>query len=326
MYKDIMRDVFLEYERKRDKQEKERKSRIQYVYNKIPAISRIDEEILRTSIAMAKYVIGNPSEYKDSVEKTKQAIEALKMEKAFLLTESNIPSDYMDLKYECESCKDTGYMENGLKCNCLKQELVNRAYKMSNLGNVLRKENFHSFNIEIFSKNNFPGEDMTPRENMLDILSIAEGFISNFDENNGDNLLFYGTTGLGKTFLCNCIAKALLDKNKIVIYQTAFTILDILERRRFGKSSSEMSDYQYNLLFSSDLLIIDDLGTEVSNTFTNAEIFNIVNTRIIAGKKTLISTNLTPKEISEIYTDRVFSRILDKFIPLKFYGKDLRWE
>lgn len=152
MYKDIMRDVFLEYERKRDKQEKERKSRIQYVYNKIPAISRIDEEILRTSIAMAKYVIGNPSEYKDSVEKTKQAIEALKMEKAFLLTESNIPSDYMDLKYECESCKDTGYMENGLKCNCLKQELVNRAYKMSNLGNVLRKENFHSFNIEIFSK------------------------------------------------------------------------------------------------------------------------------------------------------------------------------
>ena len=326
MYKDIMRDVYLEYERKRDKQEKERKSRIQYVYNKIPAISRIDEEILRTSIAMAKYVIGNPSEYKDSVEKTKQAIEALKMEKAFLLTESNIPSDYMDLKYECESCKDTGYMENGLKCNCLKQELVNRAYKMSNLGNVLRKENFHSFNIEIFSKNNFPGEDMTPRENMLDILSIAEGFISNFDENNGDNLLFYGTTGLGKTFLCNCIAKALLDKNKIVIYQTAFTILDILERRRFGKSSSEMSDYQYNLLFSSDLLIIDDLGTEVSNTFTNAEIFNIVNTRIIAGKKTLISTNLTPKEISEIYTDRVFSRILDKFIPLKFYGKDLRWE
>lgn len=326
MDKDIMRDVFLEYERKRDKQEKERKSRIQYVYNKIPAISRIDEEIIRTSIAMAKNVIGNPSGYKDSVDKTKQAIEALKMEKAFLLTESNIPSDYMDLKYECESCKDTGYMENGLKCNCLKQELVNRAYKMSNLGNVLRKENFHSFNIEIFSKNNFPGEDMTPKENMIDILSIAEGFISNFDENNGDNLLFYGTTGLGKTFLCNCIAKALLDKNKIVIYQTAFTILDILERRRFGKSSSEMSDYQYNLLFSSDLLIIDDLGTEVSNTFTNAEIFNIVNTRIIAGKKTLISTNLTPKEISEIYTDRVFSRILDKFIPLKFYGKDLRWE
>ena len=80
------------------------------------------------------------------------------------------------------------------------------------------------------------------------------------------------------------------------------------------------------MLFQADLLIIDDLGTEVSNTFTNAEIFNIVNTRLLWGKKTIISTNLTPNEISEIYTDRVFSRIFDKFIPLKFFGKDLRWE
>ena len=326
MYKDIIREVTLEYERKRDRQEKAKRARIEEVYKKIPAIRRIDEDIIKTSIAMAKYVIGNPDGYLESVEKTKEAIEGLKMEKAYLLTESNIPSDYMDLKYECDSCKDTGYIESGEKCSCLKQELVTRAYKMSNLGNVLRKENFHSFNIDIFSDNKFPGEDMTPRENMIDIVGISEGFISNFDENNGDNLLFYGSTGLGKTFLCNCIAKALLDKNKIVIYQTAFTILDILERRRFGKDNNEMSDYQYNLLFDSDLLIIDDLGTEVTNTFTNAEIFNIVNTRIIAGKKTLISTNLTPKEISAIYTDRVFSRILDKFIPLKFYGKDLRWE
>ena len=167
---------------------------------------------------------------------------------------------------------------------------------------------------------------MTPRENMLDILGISEEFINNFDKNNGDNLLFYGTTGLGKTFLCNCIAKSLLDKNKIVIYQTAFTILDILEERRFGKGDKEMSNYQYELLFDADLLIIDDLGTEVSNTFTNAEIFNIVNTRLLRSKKTIISTNLTPKEISDTYTDRVFSRIFDKFNPLKFYGNDLRWE
>ena len=198
--------------------------------------------------------------------------------------------------------------------------------RMSNIGNLLNKENFQTFNIEVFSDNKFPGEDLTTRENMTDIVGLAEGFISNFEEDNGENLLFYGTTGLGKTFLCNCIAKALLDKNKTVIYQTAFTILDILEKRKFGKDSNQVNDYQYNLLFSADLLIIDDLGTEVSNAFTNAEIFNIVNTRIISGKKTLISTNLTPKEITEIYTDRIFSRILDKFIPLKFYGKDLRWE
>ena len=115
----------------------------------------------------------------------------------------------------------------------------------------------------------------------------------------------------------------LKDKNKIVIYQTAFKIMEIIEDHKFRRNEGD--DSNYNSLFDTDLLIIDDLGTEVSNTFTNAEIFNIVNTRLIAGKKTIISTNLTPKEISEIYTDRVFSRVLEKFIPLKFYGPDLRY-
>lgn len=326
MYKNIMREITRDYERMRDYHIKEKRMRTDEVYNRIPAIRRIDEDIVKTGIAMSKHILGNPNGYEESVKSAKQKIDSLKMERAYLLTEANIPSNYMDLKYDCEPCKDTGFLSNGKKCNCLKQNLVTRAYRMSNLSNVLSKENFQSFNIDIFSNEPFGNERMTPKENMTDIVGISEGFIGNFDENNGENLLFYGTTGLGKTFLCNCIAKVLLDKNKIVIYQTAFTILDILERRRFGKGTNEMSDYQYNLLFDADLLIIDDLGTEVSNTFTNAEIFNIVNTRLIGGKKTLISTNLTPKEISDIYTDRVFSRILDKFIPLKFFGNDLRWE
>lgn len=326
MYKDILKELSIEYERKRDRQLHEQRMRKEKVYKKIPAIKRIDEDIFKTGLSMSKYIIGNPDKYKESIEKAKKTIEKLKMEKAYLMTESNIPADYIDIKYDCEACKDTGYLDNGSQCNCLKQALVSRAYKMSNIENVLQKENFKNFNINIFKDEPFENEKMTPRENMIDIVGIAEGFISNFNENNGDNLLFYGTTGLGKTFLCNCIAKSLLDKNKIVIYQTAFTILEIIEKHRFKKDTKEDNDYQYNLLFEADLLIIDDLGTEVANTFTNAEIFNIVNTRIIGGKKTIISTNLTPKEISETYTDRVFSRILDKFIPLKFYGYDLRWE
>jgi DNA replication protein DnaC len=316
----------MEYERKRDRQVYDQRMRIEKVYKKVPAIKKIDEEIFKTGLSMSKFIIGNPESYKENLEKVKEVMEALKMEKAFLLTENNIPLDYMDIKYECNNCRDTGYLENGEQCNCLKQALVTRAYKMSNLENVLKKENFQNFDINIFKNEPFEEEKMTPRENMVEIVGISEGFINNFNENNGENLLFYGTTGLGKTYLCNCIAKALLDKNKIVIYQTAFTILEIIEKHRFSKENNRFNDYQYNLLFEADLLVIDDLGTEVANTFTNAEIFNIVNTRLIGGKKTLISTNLTPKEISDIYTDRVFSRILDKFIPLKFYGPDLRWE
>ncbi len=326
MYKEIFKEVSIEFERRRDTQEREMILRTEKLYKKIPAIKRIDEEIFKIGLSMSKYIIGNPEGYKKNAEKAKEMIEALKMEKAFIMTESNVPQDYMQKEYVCNTCKDEGYLENGEKCNCLRQALVSRAYKMSNLEYVLAKENFQNFKIDIFKDEKFENEFMTPRENMTDIVGIAEGFISNFEESNGDNLLFYGTTGLGKTFLCNCIAKSLLDKDKIVIYQTAFTILEILERRRFGKGGKEATDFQYDLLFEADLLVIDDLGTEMTNTFTNAEIFNIVNTRLIAGKKTLISTNLTPKEISEIYTDRIFSRILDKFIPLKFYGKDLRWE
>ncbi|MBU5428325.1 ATP-binding protein [Tissierella pigra] len=325
MYKDILKELSTEYERKRDRQIYEQRMRKENVYKKIPAIRRIDEDIFKAGLSMSKYIIGNPDKYMEAVEEAKGTIEKLKMEKAYLLTESNIPVDYMDIKYECNTCNDTGYLDSGSQCNCLRQALVSRAYKMSNIENSLEAENFKTFNINVFSSEPFGNENMTPRENMQDIVSIAEGFISNFNENNGDNLLFYGTTGLGKTFLCSCIAKSLLDKNKIVIYQTAFTILEIIEGHRF-KRDTKANDYEYNSLFDADLLIIDDLGTEVSNTFTNAEIFNIVNTRIIGGKKTIISTNLTPKEISEIYTDRIFSRILDKFIPLKFYGPDLRWE
>ncbi len=322
----VLKEIQLIYEKRRHNSDKDLRRRQQEVYRKLPKIRELDDEIRKTGLKMAKTVLLQPENSEKAAKEARDRIESLKMEKAYILTEGNIPADYLEPRHTCEICKDTGYVDDSRRCNCMKQLLINRSYKMSNLENILHKENLQNFNIELFSTESFDGEELSPRENMMDILSYAEGFIGNFDENNGENLLFYGTTGLGKTFLCSCIAKALLDRNKIVIYQTAFTILDILEKRRFKKGSFEISEYEYNLLFQADLLIIDDLGTEISNTFTNAEIFNIVNTRLLAGKKTIISTNLTPNEISEIYTDRVFSRIFDKFLPLRFYGKDLRWE
>lgn len=326
MYKEILREISLEYEKKRDRNNNEKHKRIRQVYKKIPTIEKIDEKITNIGLAMTKDVLNNPKNYENIAKNAKEAIDKLKMQKAYLLTESNIAVDYMDLRHDCNRCLDKGYLNNGSRCNCFKQALVNRAYKMSNLEGTLKQENFQTFDINLFSNDPYEGEDLSPRENMIDIVGIAEGFIDSFDERNSHNLLFYGSTGLGKTFLSNCIAKSLLDKQKIVVYQTAFTIMDILERRRFKYDKNKLVEYQYDLLFDADLLIIDDLGTELTNTFTNAEIFNIVNTRLINGKKAIISTNLTPKEISQTYTDRIFSRILDKFIPLKFYGKDLRWE
>ena len=326
MNSEILKQILNELERRRDRALYEQKMRQEEVYLKVPEIKEIDAQISKTGFLIAKAVLNNPENYMEYIEKIQKDMEQLKMKKAVLLTENNITLEYLDVNFQCNVCKDTGYLSDGQMCNCLKQELINKAYKMSNLENVLKKENFRTFKIDIFPDKPFSGEKLTPKENMMNILSISEGFVSNFDNNNGENLLFYGTTGLGKTFLCNCIAKALLDKNKIVIYQTAFKILETIENHRFRRDESQFDNEDYNLLFDADLLIIDDLGTEVTNTFTNAETFNIVNTRIIKGKKTIISTNLTPKQITETYSDRIFSRVYEKFIPLKFYGPDLRWE
>lgn len=326
MYSEILRDVLKEYERKRDRAIYEQKLRVKLVHEKVPKIKEIDEDITKTGLLISKAIIQNPDNYEEDIHQVKEQLKKLKMEKAYLLTDNNIPTDYLDVKYECSKCNDTGFLENGEQCTCLKQALINRAYNMSNLKDVLEKQNFDTFNINIFPDEKFEEESMTPRENMMYILSICEGFVANFDVNNEENLLFYGTTGLGKTFMCSCIAKALLDKGKIVIYQTAFKILEIIEKRKFSNRGERFDSQDYELLFDADLLIIDDLGTELSNTFTNAEVFNIVNTRILDGKKTIISTNLSPKEISDSYSDRIFSRVFEKFVPLKFFGPDLRWE
>ena len=126
-----------------------------------------------------------------------------------------------------------------------------------------------------------------------------------------------GTNWSGQDFFTE-----LINKDAIVIYQTAYEILKTIEDRKF----KNIDDDRYNLYFDADLLIVDDLGIEFVNSFTTSEIFNIINTRLLRGKKTLISTNLSPKELSETYTDRVFSRVFQKFVPIRFFGPDLRWQ
>lgn len=319
--------ILRDYEIKRDNAKFEQKKREREVYSKVPRIKEIDEEINKTGLLISRAVINNPDSYEENLLLIKTEMNQLKQEKAFLMTENNLSPEYTDITYICDKCNDTGFIQNGNKCSCFKQALISKTYQMSNLEHVLKKENFQNFNISIFSPQPFDNEELTPRQNMMDILNTCEGFCINFNQDKEKSLLFYGTTGLGKTFMCNCIAKALLDKGKIVIYQTAFKILEIIEGHKFrGKSPTSINTEEYSRLFDADLLIIDDLGTELTNSFTNTEIFNIVNSRLVSGKKTIISTNLAPLEFGNTYTDRVFSRIFSNFTPLKFFGTDLRWE
>lgn len=323
----FIKETLRSYERQRDQAMFDQKDRQKEVYDRIPRVKEIDGEISKTGFLISKAILQNPECYEDKLVEIKSKMNELAQEKAVLMTENNFPIDYLEISFRCQKCKDTGFVENGANCSCLKQHLIKRAYKMSNLDNLLEKENFKTFNINIFSEEPFEGEALTPRQGILEILQVCEGFCINFDKRNEENLLLYGTTGLGKTFMSNCIAKNLLDQGKIVIYQTAFNILDIISKHKFNSNSGDkINDMEYELLFEADLLIIDDLGTELTNSFTNTEIFNIVNSRLIKGQKTIISTNLAPMEIANVYTDRIFSRLFSQFTPLKFFGPDLRWE
>jgi DNA replication protein DnaC len=322
-----LNEILRAYGRKRDTASSMQKRRLEEIYKKIPRVKEIDSEIAKTGVLIAKSLLNDPDSYEQTLLEIDKKMTKLKAEKAFLLTENNISLEELNVQYECSECKDTGFLKDGKKCNCLKQTLIRETYKMSNIENRLKSENFKTFDIDIFSDELFEDEPLSPRENMLNILNIAEDFCFNFEKNNGENLLFYGTTGLGKTFLCNCIAKFLLDKGYVVVYQTSFKIMEIVESHRFNKESvSSFTREDYDMLFEADLLIIDDLGTELSNSFTTTEFFNIINSRLLTGNKTLISTNLSPIEIANVYTDRVFSRLFSQFNMLKFYGPDLRWE
>ncbi|MDY3372210.1 MAG: ATP-binding protein [Terrisporobacter othiniensis] len=320
----FLKNILLEYQKKRDLAEKRSDFKKKDLYSKIPQIEEIDDQIRKIGFDMVKLVLKNPTDKEKICLETKNKINSLQNEKSKLYKLYNIPDDYIDVKYECSICKDRGFLDNGDKCNCLKQKIINEVYNMSNISKIL--ENQPSFDLSIFSDEIDDGHKISPRQNMQNILSICDDFIFNFDKNDSLNLLFYGQTGLGKTFMSSYIAREILDKGYTVIYQTAFKMFDIIKDYQFRTDESSIKKEDYDNLFDCDLLIIDDLGTELTNSFTVSELFIILNTRLINNKKTIISTNYDIYQIAEVYTQRIFSRIFDKFKAIEFIGKDVRWE
>ena len=316
---EIYNEVLKEYEQTRQSNQRIQQEREAEIYEKIPEIKELEKEIRSLGIKSAKKII------KGEDVNISQQLDDLHMAKKAHLVKNDYPEDYLELEYNCKFCKDTGYIDNR-KCNCLYQKLADGYYKMSNLDSVLSKENFSTFNEELFSDEPYKNEDLTPRENILRIKSAAMEFIQNFNSDNTYNLLFFGSTGTGKTFMLNCIAKELMDLGHTVVYQSAHNLSQVIADYKFSKTDDILAAKEkYDMLLDSDLLIIDDLGTESTNSFTNAEIFNILNTRNLRNKKILISANLSPGEISKQYSDRFFSRIMDRFNMYRFYGEDLRW-
>lgn len=323
--KQIIENIMTEYNKKRLKAARDAEIRREELYERIPNLEEINKQISLLSIKLSRLYLLNSENMIEEILKLRDSIDNLKNNKKELYKKYNIPEDFLEYDYECNKCKDTGYSD-GKRCKCFNKRIISHLYKMSNMIHMINKENFDTFDINVFSNEPYNNEIYTPRQNMYNILETCEDFCNNFDITNL-NLLFYGGTGLGKTFMCNCIAKELIDKGKTVLYQTSFNLFEILENHKFNRQNeTEENRENYNMMFESELLIIDDLGTEFNNSFTNAELFNIINERLITDKKTIISTNLSLEQLAEAYSDRIMSRVFNNFAPLKFYGKDLRWE
>lgn len=320
LYKDIMR----EYEVERDTQARALQQRRHEVFTRIPRLKEIDMELSNVGVELAKAVYANPDRAEDAAKQIESIARKLKREKMILLTDHNYPVDYLELHYKCTQCKDTGFNDHQKRCRCYRQKMIDLAYNMSTLGSKLRKENFTTFNLDLFEDVLLKDTSMSIRANIAQHKKTAESFVMDFQKRNGDNLLLYGNTGLGKTFLCSCIAKALLDLGHAVIYQTAFQLMDTIARYKFSDKQDTTLREAYEMLFNVDLLIIDDLGTEMINSFTQTEVFNILNSRLLTERKTVISTNLTPVEMSKAYGERTSSRLFGSYDVLEFYGKDLR--
>lgn len=317
-YKRLIR----EYDLKRAAKTQASLKRTAEVYAKVPQIEKIDKELSQTGINLVRQML-NKAKAGNTLDDFHKHSDDLLLTKKMLLVEAGFPPDYLEIHYDCPLCKDTGFVGNKA-CTCFKQGLINMAYEQSNLKNILALENFSSFNINYYSKEKVDGQPYSPYHNMSLIYQMCVGFIEKFDYEKG-NLLFHGNTGLGKTFLCNCIAKELLDKGYTVLYLTAPQLFKLFDESRFHREDlGEDSKDILNTLTTSDLLIIDDLGTESSNAPSLSEFFDVLNTRYLNQLSTIISTNLAPNEWNNYYSERIVSRIFGNYTSLKFYGKDIR--
>ena len=225
-------------------------------------------------------------------------------------------------RYSCNKCNDTGIV-NGKKCSCFLSEELSVLYGSSHLTALLRNRNFGSLSTELYSSERKPGAKESVRDLMMKQIGVCRTFAERFDEEHG-SLLLYGPPGTGKTFLSCCIANELLATRHAVLYFSAVTLFDLLskELRRDCDAPDEpaLSDH----LTECDLLIIDDLGTELVNAYTNSRLFHVVNERLLLGKSTVISTNLTLNELRERYSERIASRIVSEYRCLSIPGEDLR--
>lgn len=324
---DILKSIEREYEQKRSIAEKNTEYLKNETYEKNPKLAEIDRLIKKLGIEASKTtLVANEKDKEIILKDLADKIEALKKEKQTILDKCGVS---LTPKYDCEKCKDTGYVTVDYKtimCTCMKQKLINESYNKSNLYR-LKNDTFENFNESLYDdKPNIEKYkiNVSPRENINKIKKLCLEFIENFEAPEQKNLLFTGTPGVGKTFLSGCIANEIINKGYTVLYQTSSLLLDRIFEYKFNQKNPSSKEL-YDSLFNVNLLIIDDLGTENLTAAKFAELFTVINARLLNPKtKTIISTNLSLENLAKNYDDRVLSRLIGNFNICRFIGDDIR--
>ena len=294
------------------------KKRKERIYEKCPQIKSIDRQIKEAGNLAVK------NAWKGlSTKELEDKIKILGQTRKRLLKENGFKEDDLDMKYHCDICQDTGFIR-GKSCSCRNQIIIEERYRRSNIDMAMKKENFSTFNLNLYSKNPEDSFGMSPYENMENILAFIKIYLRDFSKTSS-NLYIFGEVGRGKTFLLNCIAKNLLDRNFSVLYQPATSLFSFMNDYLYAFSErKEILQDKYDLIFNSDLLIIDDLGSESFRESNSSNLFDIVNDRMINNKPVIFSSNYDIDLVKEIYGDRNFSRILGSSKILEIIGNDLR--
>ncbi len=294
--------------------------RYREVSDRIPEFSALARQEADISLECATRLIGGDQNASGELSKKLAVIE---QQRASLLAQCGFPADYLEMPYECPYCKDTGFLPDGQKCTCFKKAAIELLYDQSNRREYYEKENFDTFCLDYYSKETT--DSLTGKSAYVlasEAREKAGRFVASFPTRPG-NLLIYGPTGVGKTFLSNCIAKELIEQLYSVIHLDAISFFERLAAHRFHQ---EDDDAFFESIFDCDLLIIDDLGTEVLNSFVISSLGQCIDSRLSNKQATIITTNLELADLKEQYLDRTFSRLISGYTFLRMTGNDIRFQ
>ena len=303
--------IMIEYAGIRDRHRHELEKRRIRAYARIPALQELEQQTPSLAMDLLRKRLSGAGAGDFSFRETAAKISRRRTR---LLTENGFPPDYLEMTWDCPDCHDTGYIGRE-KCHCLRRRETAILYDQSHLDQLAEGAVFAAL-----SEKYYAGEDL---EHFRQVRSACERFVEEFDQVYR-NLYLYGTVGTGKTLLSVCAARALIERGKSVLYFSASSLFDRLADCTFGSGTRDALREFTADLYGCDLLIIDDLGTEFTNAFVASQLFSCISERGLNRHSTIISTNLSLKEMQARYSDRVFSRITSTYELCKLTGKDIR--